>query len=743
MTKILALFIFYVTALYGQSPVDSLDIYDPFEQTEEVRRILTNYFSILGDENKARINKLDEEIRRAQNKKSLKDETTALIESGDIYFRVGLYNLALNKYFTALEKHKSTDTVQAAIIKVKIGRAFYFSDLAPINNYITEAYQTLKNSNDSELKALASFAKATIEEDPIERKGLYQLALKLQMEVIKNKPGDKTANENLSRYLNAIGKSKEALAVAEKNGNKWLQVLYLNNIGYDLFNKARYKEALDIFNKSLKICKEERLKTLLRNTYENLARVYRLMGSWKESLFYLQRMHLLEESLYTEQYLMQASGYQIKYETKKKELENNLLKKEQIILHENISYKQNENYFLIITLAGISLITVLIFLSRKKIKIANKLLDKQKSEINVQKEVLESLNAALKKSEKNLNIAQAATHMANWEWDLISGEISFSKELTIIFGVEEEQMHANFKEIFLGKIHHEDRRQFNRYFLKDNIDMQNEGMECRIIAGEYEKWVLLKRIIRKDGLGNVTRVFGTVQDITESKKREEDRIKLVAQQSFTKQLIASQEEERKRIAGDLHDNLGQDILLIKNRAQLGLQGENLDPFTIEQLTDINNSTSEMLNIVREISFNLRPAHLERLGLTETVISLISKVSDTTQINFSNNIDNIDNLLPVDAEINFFRIIQESISNIVKHSDSRNAEINIFIMEQQILVEIIDDGKGFELKKEIENAGGFGLKNIQNRVEILKGELIINSQNSMGTKLIIKIPLNVI
>jgi len=743
LTKILSLFFFCVTALYGQSPVDSLDIYDPFEQTEEVRRILNNYFSILGDENKARINKLEEEIRRAQSKKSLKDENAALIESGDIYFRVGLYNSALNKYFTALEKLKSTDTIQAAMIKVKIGRAFYFSDLSPINNYITEAYQTLKNSNDSELKALASYAKATIEEDSLKRKDLYQLALKLQLEVIKKKPRDKSANENLSRYLNANGKSKEALAVAEKNGSKWLQVLYLNNIGYDLFHKARYKEALTIFDKSLKICKDERLKTLLRNTYENIARVYRLMGSWKESLFYLQRMHLLEESLYTERYLIQASGYQIKYETQKKELENRLLKKEQTILHENITYKQNENYFLIIIIMGISLTTFLIFLSRKKIKTANALLDIQKNEIHDQKEILESLHLALKKSEKNLNIAQAATHMANWEWDLITDEISFSKELPNIFGVEEEQMHSNFKEIFLGKIHHAEREQFSRYFCKDNIEMQKEGKECRIITGENEKWVRLKRIIRKGGEGNVTRVFGTVHDITDSKKKEEARIQLASQQSFTKQLIASQEEERKRIAGDLHDNLGQDILLIKNRAQLGLQGENLDPFTIEQLTEINNSTSEMLNIVREISFNLRPAHLERLGLTETVISLISKVSDTTQINFSNNIDNIDNLLPDDAEINFFRIIQESISNIVKHSDSRNAEINIFIMEQQILVEIIDDGKGFELKKEIENAGGFGLKNIQNRVEILKGELIINSQNSMGTKLIIKIPLNVI
>ncbi|MBI5729852.1 MAG: PAS domain-containing protein [Ignavibacteriales bacterium] len=709
---------------------------------DAIRRIINNRLSILSGENKTLINKYALQIENAQKSNSINEETTALIKSGDIFFKSALYNIALNYYMSALEKFElANDPANAAFVEIKIGRAYYFYDLVKLaKEYITKAYQTLIRTNDNELIAYANFAMGTVEDNSEKSRQYFNKALDIQKRIIRIKPNDYNTKENLSAYLNANGQITQALKIAEEINNKWMIVLFLNNIGYAKAFEGKYVEAINIFNRSLKISKAAKLKGLLKNTYVDLSVTYRLMGDWQKSAKYREIAAFIVESLYVEEFSIQTSEMRVKYDTKKKELENELLKKEQIIMKEKIADEKLLNYFLIFTIAGISLTTFLIFFSRKKIKTANKLLDKQKKEINEQKKTLESLNTSLEKSEEKLNIAQATAHLANWEWDLTNGEVSFSKELPHIYGVDEEKIKSNFREIISEIIHPEDREQFKRYFYEDFNEMKDVESEYRIINDNKEKWISAKRIAIRDENRNVTRVFGTVQDITESKKSEEARIQLASQQSFTKQLLKSQEEERKRMAGDLHDSLGQDVLLIKNMAQLALHGENLDPFTIEKLNQINDSTTDIINMVREISFDLRPAHLERLGLTETIISLINRISGTTRINFSHKIDNINNLLPGDAEINFFRIIQEIISNVVKHSDSKNAEINIFKMDNSILVEINDDGKGLKLKTQIETSGGFGLKNILNRVEILNGELIVNSHDSGGTKLIIKIPV---
>jgi len=723
--------------LYAQSPLDSIEIYNPFTHAADIRRIVNNRLSILSGENKFLINKYAEQIEQAKKTKSLDEETTALIKSGDIFFKSALYNIAINYYLQALEKFEiSNQPTKSAFVEIKIGRMYYFSDLVPMaKEYINRAYRTLMSTNDDELIAYANFAIGTVEENTKRAELHFKKALDIQRQIIKTKPDDFTANENLSKYLNANDKSEQALKIAEKIDDKWLIVLYQNNIGYAKAFEGKYTEAIDIFNRSLKISKAAKLKGLLKNTYVDLSVTYRLMGDWEKSARYKEIAAYIVESLYAEEFTIQTSEMKVKYDTKKKELENELLKKERLIMTESINAKTKINYLLIVSTFCALLFTIYFFVSRRKVKAANYLLDKQKED-------LEILNSELKRSEENLNVAQSTASLANWEWNFNSDELTFSKEMPKIYGVDEGELKSNFRKVILEKTHPDDREQFSKYFNENFNNMQSEDREYRIIKDNKIRWIRAKRMAITDDEGIVSRVFGTLQDITESRKSEEIKIQMASQQSFTKQLLKSQEEERKRIAGELHDSLGQDILLIKNRAQLGLQGKKIDPFTIEQLTGINESTSDILNMVREISFDLRPAHLERLGLTETITALINKVSGTTAINFTGNIDNIDGQLLDDSGINFFRIIQESISNIIKHSESKNAEINIQKKEGHILVEINDDGKGFNYQSEIENSNGFGLNNILNRVNILNGKLKIDSRSSGGTNVIIKIPMDI-
>ncbi len=726
---------------FPQSPADSIRYYSPLEHLEDLRRILTNYFSILGPENKELIKKYSEQIKEYQKNGSVKEEIDALLKSGDIYFRGGLYNDAFRYYFSALRKSDGVrDSMKSAFIKIKIGRVYYFSDLWSSLDYIGIGGKELLKSKDPAMVAYAYYAEGTVEKDGKKAAQLFKKALSIQKQIIKEKPNDYKTNERLSYYLNASGDVKAALKIAEKIGNEWLVVLYLNNIGYDMVLKGKVKASLPIYFRSLNICITKRYKTLLRNTYENIARVYRFLGEYKKADLYDQYMHYVEESLYKERFAIQASDSKIKYESKKKEIENKNLKEKEGILAQNINNEIKQKYFLVIGIMIISMFTFFTFFSRRKVKIANLLLDKQNNEISRQRDSLEVLNKELQTSEENLKTAQETAQIANWEWDFINDKLTFSEFLPRLFEVDPSNLKDNFRETIIKKIHPGDRKQFEDFYYKNNEVKKSEEIEYRLILSEGENWIRSKRVVLRNNDGKVDKIFGTVQNITKEKIEAEIKIEMAAQQSFTKRLIEEQEKERKRIAGELHDSIGQDILLIKNMAQLALQKNNIDNSTYENLNEINNSSSDLLGLVREISFNLRPAHLERLGLTETILSAVNKIKEAYGINITCSVDNIDDILNDEDEINFFRIIQEGMNNIIKHSNAGLASIEIIKNAHNIYLNISDDGQGFDLVNGIEHSGGFGLSNILNRVKILNGVLNIETAKSEGTKLKIKIPV---
>lgn len=205
------------------------------------------------------------------------------------------------------------------------------------------------------------------------------------------------------------------------------------------------------------------------------------------------------------------------------------------------------------------------------------------------------------------------------------------------------------------------------------------------------------------------------------------------QVDFSKQLIHSQEEERKRIASELHDSLGQDLLVIKN---LALLNKNKD----DQFVVISKVAGDAIDDVRRISYNLHPYQLDRLGLTKAILSMFNNLENISKINFDNDIDNVDGLFNKEKEINIFRIIQECVNNIVKHSGATEAKVVIKLKEDNLLIEIADNGKGFNLEAVKSEAKGFGLKNIENRVELLGGSIVFSSSDDYKTEIRINIPV---
>ena len=223
--------------------------------------------------------------------------------------------------------------------------------------------------------------------------------------------------------------------------------------------------------------------------------------------------------------------------------------------------------------------------------------------------------------------------------------------------------------------------------------------------------------------------YRRVSSLKREKKQNEE---------FAEKLIHSQEEERKRIASELHDSLGQDLLIIKNLALLALQ-KNEKEFTVKQLQEISSTSSSTIEEVRQIAYNLHPYQLDRLGLTKAIKSIILQIVSLTKIKFEDNIENIDDLFSKEQEINVYRIIQECINNIIKHSNASEAELQI-IKDEELIIKVSDNGKGFNIRKAELNSKGFGIKNLYKRVNILNGEINVTSTLGNGTKIWIKVPV---
>ncbi len=214
------------------------------------------------------------------------------------------------------------------------------------------------------------------------------------------------------------------------------------------------------------------------------------------------------------------------------------------------------------------------------------------------------------------------------------------------------------------------------------------------------------------------------------------------QQKFSKQLIEFQEGEKKRIASELHDGIGQNLLIITNRAQIGLMGDNPEKIK-EQLNTINETASESIKEIRNIVQHLHPNLLDKIGLTKTLQAMIRKVEGTSSILFATTFDEIDNIFNIETEVNIYRIVQEGINNIVKHADAKQASISILKEKESITIIIQDDGKGIDQKNSlIDNSSyeGFGLRSLNERVRYLNGQVAINSKTGGGTKLVATIPI---
>jgi len=255
---------------------------------------------------------------------------------------------------------------------------------------------------------------------------------------------------------------------------------------------------------------------------------------------------------------------------------------------------------------------------------------------------------------------------------------------------------------------------------KQRLKIENQESNLALLDAENNvknQWLLFGGL----GLLSVFLLF-TISKSKNNAKKEKKQ-----QEKFSQDLMESQEKERTRIAKELHDSVGQKLTLIKRKSQNTNQIE------------LINLTNDALEEVRSISRGLYPALLKELGLSRSITQLVNEYDEQTELFFTIDIDAIDPYFTASASLNFYRLIQECLTNIVKHAKAKSVTVSIKKEKDSIITLIADNGKGFDLE-DSKKQNTLGLKTIFERIKILEGELSIDSQLNTGTNFILTIPV---
>ena len=216
-----------------------------------------------------------------------------------------------------------------------------------------------------------------------------------------------------------------------------------------------------------------------------------------------------------------------------------------------------------------------------------------------------------------------------------------------------------------------------------------------------------------------------------------------AQEIFSRQVLLAHETERQRIAAELHDGLGQTLLVIKNQIVLAQRAAGDRSPNPGAWNEISQAVSHSIEEVRGISQNLRPYQLDRLGLTTAIQSAARRIAASGALRLEVHVESIDGLFPPEGEIHLYRVVQESLNNMLKHADAATAEVAVQKTATHVTIRIEDDGRGFEYRRGAagpESSRGFGLASLGERMRILGGRFHCDSAPGKGTRLKFEVPI---
>jgi PAS domain S-box-containing protein len=288
---------------------------------------------------------------------------------------------------------------------------------------------------------------------------------------------------------------------------------------------------------------------------------------------------------------------------------------------------------------------------------------------------------------------------------------------------------------WLEGVHPKDREEFAVAY-SDNFEARLEfkiEFRLRRFDGEY-RWVLNLGVPRYDASDQFVGYIGCCIDIEERRAAEATVLEIGGQ------LITAQEEERAHIARELHDNLSQRMAMLEiGLQQLRTKPSELSHMAKKHLNDVEKIANEISSDIHHLSHRLHPSKLHNLGLVVALHGLCNEISEQSGVKIHFTYRAVPRALPSDISLCLYRISQEALNNVVRHSSAREATVDLSRTNHTIGLCISDAGLGFN-PEQVQEKAGLGLVSMRERLRLVGGQLSIVSEPFRGTQVCVQVPL---
>lgn len=338
----------------------------------------------------------------------------------------------------------------------------------------------------------------------------------------------------------------------------------------------------------------------------------------------------------------------------------------------------------------------------------------------------------LERKQQQLKNAQKIANMGSWLLDIAKDELEWSTETYRIFDIPlGTPMNLT---TFFNMVHPEDKQLVTDAW-NTALNGKEYDIEHRIIVNGQEKWVREKAKVEFDINRQPLTGIGIVQDITMLK---------VLEKTLFNSIIETEEKERERISAELHDGVCQQLSGAVMLLKIGIKSlETKDEKGFNLLKDCSGILQESVNTIRNVSHQLTPKSFREENLVEALSNLFlsfSRLDKSVQYNFhsTGKVKEPEKHIA----INIYRLVQEFVNNSQKHSEAKNIELNLFFEDATFLIEIKDNGKGFDISQTNTMGGGIGILNMVKRIESIGGKHKLEAAVSKGVALTIRIPYSI-
>jgi PAS domain S-box-containing protein len=339
--------------------------------------------------------------------------------------------------------------------------------------------------------------------------------------------------------------------------------------------------------------------------------------------------------------------------------------------------------------------------------------------------------AALRESEERLTLAFAGAQEGVWDWNLETNAVVYSPRWKQMLGYADDEIEPHIS-AWERLVHPDDRVRADE--ANDSVArgerMYEAEFRLRHKTGGYVHVLSRGFPIRREPGGPVVRIVGTHFDLTERKRAE--RTELLTR------LVFAQEDERRRIAREMHDQFGEQLTALGHRIAALKDASAGHPELAVPVQAVEAVARQLDEDVDHLVWELRPTALDDLGLHAALANYVKNWSERARISCElRAFGLLDNRLASEAETTLYRIAQEALTNVAKHSRAKHVDVILERRADQVLLIVEDDGVGFDPEESGSTRQGFGLLGMQERASLVGAMLQVESSPGKGTTILVR------